>query len=199
MIKKRYMAIAGNLFDLESESIHAIRLRYGLEMFYLGVSKLLVVIVISLILGIFWQSVITLAAYNLLRQTAQGLHAKSSVKCMLSSLVFFIMLPWTAAHVAINPYLCIAAAMAIPFLAYLYAPSDTAKKPIINKRVRERLKKKSIFRGMILTLLVILIPFPEIKVLITIGAYVALLYVLPVTYRIMKEERNNYEKFEKLN
>ncbi|OJV63141.1 MAG: hypothetical protein BGO41_10615 [Clostridiales bacterium 38-18] len=199
MIKKRYMAIAGNLFDLESESIHAIRLRYGLEMFYLGISKLLVVIVLSMVLGIFWQSIITLAAYNLLRQTAQGLHAKSSVKCMISSLVFFIMLPWTAVHVAINPYLCIAAALAIPLLAYLYAPSDTAKKPIINKRVRDRLKKKSIIRGLILTGLVVVIPDAEIKSLITIGAYVALLYVLPITYRIMKEERNNYEKFEKLN
>ncbi len=199
MIKKRYMAIAGNLFDLESESIHAIRLRYGLEMFYLGISKLLVVIVLSMVLGIFWQSIITLAAYNLLRQTAQGLHAKSSVKCMISSLVFFIMLPWTAVHVAINPYLCIAAALAIPLLAYLYAPSDTAKKPIINKQVRDRLKKKSIIRGLILTGLVVVIPDAEIKSLITIGAYVALLYVLPITYRIMKEERNNYEKFEKLN
>ncbi len=197
MVKQRYYNYVNSKFDAEPGSIKAIRLKYGIEMFYLSFSKLLAVLVTALLLGIFWETIITLFSYNFIRQKSQGLHAKSSIKCLISSMTFFVILPWMVVHVNIYPYISIAAAMAIPVFAYLYAPSDTQKKPIIKKKVRERLKRDAIIRSFIIVGLSLIIPDATFKFLLVMGAYIALLYVMPITYKIMKEERNNYEKFER--
>ncbi|GAB6107173.1 accessory gene regulator B family protein [Fusibacter bizertensis] len=197
MVKQRYYNYVNSKFEAEPGSIKAIRLKYGIEMFYLSFSKLIAVLVVSILLGTFWETVITLVSYNFIRQKSQGLHAKSSLKCLISSMTFFVILPWMVVHVDIYPYISMAAAMAIPVIAYLYAPSDTQKKPIVQKKVRERLKKDAIVRSFIIVGLTLIVPSATVKFLLVMGAYIALLYVLPITYKIMKEERNNYEKFER--
>ena len=197
MVKQRYYDYVNSKFDAEPGSIKAIRLKYGIEMFYLSFSKLIAVLVISFLLGIFLETIITLASYNFIRQKSQGLHAKSSLKCLISSTTFFVILPWLVVHVDIYPYISIVAAWAIPVIAYLYAPSDTHKKPIVQKKVREKLKKDAIIRSFIVVGLTLIVPDPTVKFLLVMGAFIALLYILPITYKIMKEERNNYEKFER--
>ena len=64
-------------------------IRYGLEATYLSITKLVVILGISLLLGIFKESVILLVLFNFLRLTGFGLHATKSWICWVSSSITF--------------------------------------------------------------------------------------------------------------
>ena len=60
-------------------------IRYGLEGIYLSLTKTLVILLFTLILGIFKEAVTVLLFFNFIRFFAFGLHAKESWQCWISS------------------------------------------------------------------------------------------------------------------
>lgn len=79
-------------------------------------------------------------------------------------------------------------------LYYFYAPADTKKRPIIGETIRRKLRLQTLIILTFLLLLIILIP--QINKLIMYGVIIETVTILPVTYRILKEDYNNYEKYE---
>ena len=65
-------------------------IEYGLVSIYLTFSKLIVVLIISIILGIFKEVIIFTICFNILRTTGFGLHATKSWICLLSSTILFV-------------------------------------------------------------------------------------------------------------
>ena len=80
-----------NYNDFSEKDIE--KLRYGLEGIYLTVQKLIVIIILSLILGIFKEVLITLILFNIIRFTGFGFHAEKSIQCLFISLFQFVILP----------------------------------------------------------------------------------------------------------
>ena len=66
------------------------KIKYGLEGLYLTITKLIFIIIISIILGIFKEVILLLLTFNGIRLTAFGVHAKRSIDCLISSSLFFI-------------------------------------------------------------------------------------------------------------
>ena len=68
--------------------------KYGLEGLYLTITKLVVIIGMSLLLKIFWEVISILLLFNIIRYFGFGIHAKRSigywlVELYLSYLIYF--------------------------------------------------------------------------------------------------------------
>lgn len=188
--------VMNNKSQLSEEDIE--KIKYAIEGIYLTITKLLIIIILGLILNILKEIAIVLLFYNFLRFFGFGYHAKGSNECLFISIMFFVILPLLIVkNVLILKYqvplyvLC-----ALNF--FLFAPSDTKKRPMVNKK--KKLKRK------ISTLLVTIFYFVistkcnyQLSSLILLGTIIETIMVNPIIYKITGEPYNNYKNYLKKN
>ena len=79
-----------------------LEIEYGLTGIYLTFSKIIIISIISILLGIFKEMIIFMLLFNIIRTTAFGLHATKSWICLISSILFFVLLPFICIHIYLN-------------------------------------------------------------------------------------------------
>lgn len=67
---------------------------YGLESIYILVTKLTIICIIALLLGIFKEFLVFILLFNGIRTFAFGLHATKSYICLILSSVIFLGFPF---------------------------------------------------------------------------------------------------------
>ena len=132
---KRY-----NNYDKEQLEI----IRYGLASLYLNITKTLVIFGISYLLGNLKTLLILMGLYTILRLTVYGVHAKRSIDCWISSSIIFLLVPYLCEILYIDIKVKIALGITSIILFAFFAPADTKKRPLINKKRRTIFKR--IFR-----------------------------------------------------
>lgn len=170
-------------------------IKYNLEGFYLSFTKLIIITVLALILGILKEMIIMLIAFNILRSSGFGLHATKSWICLLSSSIIFLILPLVAKYVIISFELKIVFSCCAILLIYYYAPADTKKRPLIKKEKRDKLKFITTIKCIILVFICLIIKNNTISNLILFGIWVEVLMILPITYKIFHLSYNNYKTY----
>ena len=184
--------IMNNKSNLNSEEIE--KLKYAIEGIYLTITKLVIILILGIILNILKEILIVLLFYNLLRYFGFGYHAKGSKECLIISSLFFVLFPYIICqNISLTSYkIPIFVVCAVNFL--LFAPSDTKKRPMVNKK--KKLKRK------ILTLLVtfiyfIVCSFIEQKTasLIILATVIEAIMVNPIMYKITGQPYNNYKNY----
>lgn len=170
-------------------------LRYGLEGFYLSASKMIIIVTLSLILGIFKEMLIMLLIFNILRTTGFGLHATKSWICLLSSSTVFLIFPMIAKIVEIPQNIRIILAIISIICVFLYAPADTKKRPLIKKRKREIYKFITTISCIVLNIVALFIKNPTLSNLAIFGIYTEVIMILPITYRIFHLSYDNYKNY----
>ena len=170
-------------------------LRYGLEGFYLSTTKLIVIAILAIILGIFKEMLIMLIMFNILRTTGFGLHATKSWICLLSSSTVFILFPILSKLITIPTIIKTILAVISTLCIYKYAPADTEKRPLIKKRKRDIYKIITTFTCIILNIISLLIKNNTISNLIIFGVYTEVILILPITYKIFHLSYNNYKNY----
>lgn len=169
-------------------------IRYGLEGIYLTISKVTIILILALVLGILQEVIIFLLLFNVIRSTAFGLHASKSYICLISSTLIFILIPYFCLYIDINNYIkCLISIICI-LCIYRYAPSDTKKKPIVNKTRRFIYK----FLSTIISILysfVLIFSSGFISNALLFSMVVECALIMPVTYKLFKLPYNNYIKF----
>lgn len=167
-------------------------IEYGLVSIYLTVSKLIVISIIALILGIFKEMLIFTLIFNILRMPAFGLHATKSWICLLSSAIIFIILPYLCVNLDINIYVkSIICACGI-ILMYKNAPADTYKRPIVNKKRRMVYKTISTTLAIIYGFISILINNQFISNCLVFSLILENCLISPYVYKLFKLPYNNY-------
>lgn len=188
--------IIKNNSQFSSEQLE--KMRYGIEGIYLTITKLIIILILGIVLNILKEIIIVLLFYNLIRFFGFGYHAKNSKECLIFSILFFVVLPFlTINNVLIFKY-------KIPLILLcasnfvLFAPSDTKKRPMINKK--KKLKRK------ISTLIVTVIYFiiclnvsNYLSSLILLSLIIESIMVNPLIYILTKEPYNNYKSYLKVN
>ena len=170
-------------------------IRYGLESIYLTLTKVIVILLATLILGIFKEAVIVLLFFNILRMFAFGIHAKESWQCWISSSILFIGIPYLCIYLDIDNifhYIIIG----LSILTYiLYAPADTVKRPLIKKNRRIKFK----ILTLIVSIIYIIIFFNTndmfIKNVISFSMLLESVLIHPLAYRVFKLSYKNYERY----
>lgn len=170
-------------------------IRYGLEAIYLTITKLIIIITVSLILGIFKEMITIMLLYNLLRITGYGIHAKKSWMCLTSSLIIFIGCPF----LALNFTIPIGAKIAICGLCvvgyYLYSPADTEKHPLVHAKKRVLYRKITVTTSLIYTFICLYTANTFLSNAILLALLIELGMILPISYKIFKLPYNNYKNY----
>lgn len=179
----------------EYDDVKLAELRYGLEGFYLSVSKLIVIFGLALIFGIFKEMLIMLVIFNILRTTGFGLHATKSWICLLSSSSIFLIFPLIAKFVTIPFIAKLLLAIVSIVCIFLYAPADTKKRPIIKKKKREMYKFITTISCIGLNIFALIIKNSILSNLIIFGIYTEVIMILPITYKLFHLSYNNYENY----
>lgn len=170
-------------------------IKYGLEAIYLSVTKVVVILFVTLLLGLFKEAISLLLFFNILRATAFGIHASKSWMCWVSSSILFIGLPYLCKILEISHiihYIIIGACIVI--LA-LYAPADTKKRPLVRKNKRIKFKILTLIISIIYLILFIFINNTFIHNIITTSMLLESVLIHPLTYKVFNLPYKNYEGY----
>lgn len=197
-MKKKYLNLTLGIikkYNPDLSDIELDEMRYGLEGFYLTITKMVVIIPLAFLLGVGKELILMLLFYNLLRENACGLHATKSWMCLLSSSIIFILLPLISKEVIFSIEWKIILNIVGIVLMFIYAPADTIKAPIIKKKNRDKKKFRATIITIIFSFLCIFIKNEVISNLILFGIYTEIILILPITYKIFHLSYNNYKNY----
>lgn len=183
--------------NTDYDNIKLKEIEYGLISIYLTISKMIIVIMIALILGIVKEMLLFSLIYNILRMPSFGLHATKSWICLIISIVLFIGIPYLSLIIYIPIVLKIIISIFGVIFIFKNAPADTKKKPIVNKTRRLRFKIISTIIAVFYSILSIIIKNKVICNYFLLSIILQNIMVSPITYKIFKQPYNNYIIFLK--
>ena len=168
---------------------------YGLEGIYLTITKMVVLFCLAYVLGIVKEFILLLISYNIIRSQAFGLHATKSIYCLISSILLFIGGALICKYFVFPFWISIGSAVVCDICLLLYAPADTYKRPIVNKKKRKRFKIISFILGLIYTMLIFILRDSIYINYLVIGMIEAVLMILPLVYKTFHLPYNNYKTY----
>lgn len=169
------------------------KLLYGLEGIYLTITKLVILLILAIVLDMFKEFVIVTVLFNIIRYTGFGFHAEKSYQCLIFSIFNFIAIPYLLLHIYL-PNFIVYVICAICVTHYLlFAPADTKKRPLSNKRKRIIRKVLTVTIGIIYTLAIVLLHQEYWTAIILSALIVQTIIVSPLTYALFGQPYNNYK------
>lgn len=184
--------IQNNNKDLSKRDLD--KMRYGLEGLYLTITKIIFILIVSLVLGIFKETLLLILIFNGIRFTAFGVHAKRSIDCLISSTLFFIGFPILSIYLTIPNSIKLLILIPMIILIGIYAPSDTVKRPLKNKKKRMIYKILSIIIAIIYTIISLLVKDNTLSNCFLFALVIQVVVILPITYKIFGVPYNNHKK-----
>ncbi len=170
-------------------------INYGLESIYLTFTKIIIIFILAIILKIWKEVLLLLAFYNLIRVSAFGMHAKKSIHCLIISLTLFIGGVYLCRYLVIPFILKVILSIICIILIARYAPADTEKRPIINKKLRRKYKIISVIISGMFAIGIVLLSDKNISNYLLIGMIEATIMLLPITYKIFDLPYDNYKRY----
>jgi accessory gene regulator B len=183
---------------VHKEGLELRKMTLGMEIILHNIPKLVLMVSVAALLGILLHTVITWFAFACIRRYASGLHASNGITCTLMTLLMFVAAPFAlqVTYVDISVAVLLLMFALIGFALYLYAPADTAARPILGEKKRARLKKKTVTSSIIVLALTLVFLDEAFYGHVVLGASYVVLTVLPLAYRILGRSMNNYEQYE---
>ena len=170
-------------------------IQYGLEGLYLTISKLVIILLLSIILGIFKEVIIFLLIYNIIRTPSFGLHATKSWICLLSSTCIFIGVPFLCNQFILPIYIKMIIGLISIVLIFKNAPADTYKRPIISKKRRQMYKLMSTIVAITMVVLAIVAKNQFISNSLIFALVVQNFMISPMIYHLFKLPYANYKNY----
>lgn len=175
--------------------IEKVKIKYGLEVLYTIVTKTAGLLLLSLFLKTFKETIILMLLYTTLRLFGHGIHAHKSSQCWVASILCYGAFPLLMKNVII-PHKYIITLWGFAFICFaIWAPADTPKKPLINKKKRIFCKLGTLLNSILL----LLITYFSSNHLINNGIFYSLIMniiaINPLTYRLFNIPFNSYKKF----
>ena len=170
-------------------------IKYGIESTYLGITKIITILLISIIINQFKETITFFILFNIIRITGFGLHASKSIWCWIASIISFIGIPFLCKTLQVNNLFYIITSVISIICFVLYAPADTIKRPLINKRKRKIYKVITIIIGIVYYCMINSIPNFLYKNMLVFALMLETILILPITYKIFNLSYNNYKKY----
>ena len=177
---------------------HLEKLKYGLESFYSLVTKIGIVVIISILLGTLKETLLLILFYTMLRVVAHGIHASSNLACWLITIPIYSIVPFIAKILVVPDYIKIIAIFVSIVLFSLYAPADTHKRPLVNSTKRTRGKLLSLIALLPLQVIILFSSNQIISNLALFAIIFQIICLLPITYKIFNMPYNNYKNIKKV-
>lgn len=172
-------------------------IKYGLESLYLTITKIIVVILISIPLNTTKELLYIFLFYGLLRISGFGAHAKKSIQCWIFTISVFILLPYLAKTLFISKItsIIIMSLLLIPII--IYAPADTEKRPLIHAKKRKAYKIICSLNTLTYLLITIFAYNQYFSNIFLFSILIQVIMVLPITYKLLGIKYNNYKTYKR--
>ena len=168
------------------------KLRYGLEGIYLTIYKLAIILIISVVLKTFKETLIFLLLFNIIRYPAFGFHANTSFECLIISTILILGIPFCLLHIYIPFFIKVIMSFICLIFYILYAPADTIKRPLRNSKKRKIRKWCSVLLCLIYIALIIILKVNYLHNLFLSSILAEMILILPITYKLFKQPYRNY-------
>lgn len=129
---------------------------YGIKMGLLMVINIVTAVLIGLFLGMIWQCIIFLAAYNPVRTYAGGSHANTPLKCYLFSIPAMFAILFGIKLIPWNGYAVVIVLILAGAVIWLLAPVEDANKPLDQLERKVYGRKARIYMAVLAGLAVVL-------------------------------------------
>ena len=170
-------------------------IKYGLESFYLSITKIIIIGIIASVLSIFKEFIIFLTIMGIIRIPSFGIHASKTWICLVVSTIAFIGIPLISLHITLNlPTKIIVGIISIIGIC-LFSPADTIKRPIINKKRRTIYKITSTIIAVIYITLAIIVKDNFVSNSFFFATILQNIFISPITYKLSKMPYNNYKTY----
>lgn len=170
-------------------------IKYGLESIYILITKTIIILAVAFILGIFKEVVIFSLLYSLIRMPSFGLHATKSWICLVSSLSIFLIFPLICKYAVIPNWIKSVIGIINILFMFKNAPADTYKRPIVNKKRRERYKLLSVLVATIMCMTSFFIKDSFLSNALILSVFVQLFLISPFVYKVFGLPYNNYKNY----
>lgn len=196
---KKFSSAAGSWIEKHSgeKSEKEMKIiRYGLEILYLNVVKIVVLFSLAYVLGIIRYTLVAALVFSLARISGFGIHAKSTLGCYLATGSIYIGVPLLARSVHLGLIFRIFLIILMFIGLWLYAPADTEQRPILGEKKRLKFKMRAIVIMGIIAAISFWVPqiYGDIMILSLIGEVIM---ILPITYKLFSRGYRNYETYER--
>lgn len=169
------------------------KVKYGLEGLYLTITKTVLLTILALLLNMFKEFILVVVFFNVIRYTGFGFHAEKSYQCLLFSTFNFIAIPFLLLHIQLSNFFVYTICAICIFHYLLFAPADTKKRPLSNKRKRIIRKIITVMIGFIYTLMIILLNNTYWTSIILSAMIIQAIIISPLIYRLFNQPYNNYK------
>ncbi|RLL42889.1 hypothetical protein D8M04_15180 [Oceanobacillus piezotolerans] len=164
--------------QLKEDNKAYLKLKLGLEMLFINITKMLIVYSMAYILNLLTATIIFHLSYYLIRKNAYGVHAKTSALCSLISVLYFVGIPYVATLVTIPNAIILVIYLINAVILYFFAPSFTRKSAKMSDSRKLKLRNQSMMMCFILMLVTLFIATVTTKNLLTFGATLACLLTI---------------------
>ena len=174
-----------------------LEIEYGLTGIYLTISKMIIISIISLFLGIFKDMIIFMVLFNIIRTFAFGLHATKSWICLISSAIIFVGVPLISHYLTLNLLLKLFIGILCIIFIFKNSPADTKKRPIVSMKRRLILNYISTTIAIIFVILSLIINNDYISNCLIFSLILENILISPLVYKFFNLPYNNYIDFLK--
>lgn len=106
---------------------------YGLRQGCIMLFNVLTTLALGFILGVAWESMVFLFTYAPIRTFAGGFHAKTPLRCYLSSIILIVAILLAIKYILWTPVICYLGLIIGGALVFLLAPIEDKNKPFTAK------------------------------------------------------------------
>lgn len=149
----------------------------------------MILLALSISLGITRETAVLAVVFIAIRRHSSAFHLKNGWLCLALGLLTFIAPALALKNVHISIITAIAVFIPVCAAFYLYAPTPTKNRPISRSKAKIS-KRRALANACIL--LVIAVCFVELRAIIISGLAICALSILPITYKLFKNETCGY-------
>lgn len=190
-LSKKCTDFIGNNADKTAEDLE--KIQYGVQVIIINIFKMIILFATAYILGVLKYTCIAFAVFAIFRCFACGVHANSSLQCIIINYIVFLGNVYLSLSFTLNKLVLIILFSISLVLTLLYAPADTAERPLISNKLRNKLKLKSVLVVLIFFTIALLATNSIYSNLITYSILEEAAIITPISYIIFKKSYKNYK------
>lgn len=172
------------------DDIRLAEIKYGLEGFYLTITKLIVILILMIVFKTTYYTLWFLVFNVPIRTVSFGFHANTSFQCLIISSIFFILVPLLANYFSLSIVEICILYFFIAIGYFIMSPKDSIKKPMRNSKKRFYLKIISVIIVIIYFILSLVLKNKIIVNIMLLSTLSQLLLISPIPYIIFRQKYN---------
>ncbi|WP_194191482.1 accessory gene regulator ArgB-like protein [Clostridium chrysemydis] len=156
----------------------------GIQVMVINISKLIQLLIISILFGTLKETLCVFFSFALVRKSAGGIHAKTSLKCSIYTIFLMQIVVMISKVIILEKITYFTIYIIINYFVFKYAPRDTNINPINTGLERRKLKIATLRNVNLIFVCIAILDINIYKTFIVGGVCLAVLSIIPICEKI---------------